>query len=73
MDIYKEFADRIRNLRVSKGLKSKEVAEMVGISPSVYGRFENHGIKMPLDRIVQILDVLGFQLDISKKKLQSTC
>ena len=34
MDLKKQLGERIREIRVKKGLKQAELAEMVGIDPS---------------------------------------
>ena len=68
MTVYDRLAHEIETLRKKQGLKQKEVAEKVGISPSVYSRFERNGLKLSVDRIEHILNVLGYTLIPSKKK-----
>jgi len=67
-NIYKGLAHKIKDLREKKGLKGKDIAEAVNIHPTVYSKFEKHGQKLPLERIEQILNVLGYEFDITEKK-----
>lgn len=68
MDIYRDLAAQIKKLREEQGKKSQDVAGAIGIHPTVYSKFENHGKKLPLNRIEQILNYLGCSLEITQKK-----
>lgn len=52
------FGDRIRKLRLERGLKAKFVAEKVGLSPSQYSDLEHNRKKLTADLIVRLVEVL---------------
>jgi len=62
MTIYDKLADKIVELRKKSGLKQKDLAEKIGVHPTVISRFEKKTIKLSVERIESILDVLGFEL-----------
>ena len=52
------FGDRIRKLRLERGLKAKFVAEKLGLSPSQYSDLEHNGKKLTADLIVKLVEIL---------------
>lgn len=55
-----EFNEKIKNLRIEKGLKQKEVAKILGVSQTCYAGYEQ-GYREPdfktLKKLVVIFDV----------------
>jgi transcriptional regulator with XRE-family HTH domain len=58
-----EFADRLRLLRESRQLTQVRLAELVGVDPRAYNRWERGTIAPHLDTLVKIADVLQVSLD----------
>lgn len=59
-----DFGNYIRSARENKGLMQKEVAEMVGISPSYYSEIEN-GIKNKLNMVLALQICQALRLDLN--------
>ena len=58
-----KFAQRLKDLRIARGLSQAKLAEMVFVTPRVYNRWER-GTTIPrLDTLVRIGDVLQVTLD----------
>lgn len=51
------FADRLRNLRIKRGLTQKEVADKLGISESAYGYYEQ-GRRQPQQEAYSVFSEL---------------
>ncbi len=51
--------DRIRKLREAKDYSQEYVAEKLGMSPNGYGNIERNQVKVNLDRLEKIAEVLG--------------
>ena len=58
-----EFAERLRLLRESRQLTQVRLAELVGVDPRAYNRWERGAIAPHLDTLVKIADVLQVSLD----------
>jgi transcriptional regulator with XRE-family HTH domain len=58
-----EFAERLRALRESRQLTQVRLAELVGVDPRAYNRWERGTIAPHLDTLVRIADVLQVSLD----------
>jgi transcriptional regulator with XRE-family HTH domain len=58
-----DFHQRLRHLRTARKLTQTRVAELLGISPRVYTRWENGGATPLFDTVVRIADILGVSLD----------
>jgi transcriptional regulator with XRE-family HTH domain len=57
------FVERLKEFRKARGLSQVRLAELIGVSPRVYNRWER-GIATPrLDTVVQIADILDVSLD----------
>lgn len=61
-----ELRDLIRNARISKGLTQKDVAELIGCTPTIINRIECGGSTKPSLRIISklsiILELIFFKL-----------
>jgi len=56
-------AERLKTLREQRKLNQTRLAELIGVSPRVYNRWEN-GVATPhFDTVVRIADILGVSLD----------
>ncbi len=58
-----EFKERLRDLRLKKGMKSKEVAQLVGISEPTYISYESRGSQPPYEVLCKIADVFDMSID----------
>ena len=58
-----EFARRLKEFRISRGLKQNEVADLLAISPRVYNRWERGGAVPRLDTLVRLADIFQVTLD----------
>ena len=58
-----EFKERLRDLRLKKHMKSKEVAQLVGISDHTYISYENRGSQPPYDVLIKLSKVFGVTTD----------
>jgi transcriptional regulator with XRE-family HTH domain len=58
-----EFSERLRLLRESRQLMQVCLAELVGVNPRAYNRWERGTIAPHLDTLVKIADVLQVSLD----------
>jgi len=57
------FAERLRAARSSRGLTQVRLAELLGISPRVYNRWERGAATPKLDTIVRLAEILDVSLD----------
>lgn len=57
-----EIKDRIRKLRMEKGVTQEYVAYKIGIEPINYGRIERGDAKLTVERLREILDVFGVSM-----------
>lgn len=53
-----ELGDLIRNARISKGLTQKDVAELIGCTPTIINRIECNGSTKPSLRIISKLSII---------------
>lgn len=53
----------IREARKRSGLTQREAAERIGTSQSVVARWENDGAAPTLDRLIEVLRALGYDLE----------
>lgn len=58
-----EFKKRLRDLRLKKHMKSKEVAQLAGVSDHTYISYENRGSQPPFDVLCKIADILQVSTD----------
>jgi transcriptional regulator with XRE-family HTH domain len=63
--------EKIRLIRETKGLTQEQVAEKLGVSPTVYGDIERGNSDPKLSKLEKIAEILGMKLsellDISDK------
>lgn len=57
-----EISDRIRSLRVEKGLKQKDLAKMAGVAPNTLSRIEQGKFNPSLKTLSKLADALGINL-----------
>lgn len=57
------FAQRLKELRTARNLTQTRLAELLGISPRVYSRWETGDVTPHFDTIVRLADTLGVSLD----------
>jgi transcriptional regulator with XRE-family HTH domain len=53
----------IREARKRAGLTQREAAERIGTTQSVVARWENDGAAPTLDRLIEVLRTLGYDLE----------
>lgn len=63
-----EFIMEIVKLRMSKNVTQKELAVMTGIPQPNIARFEKNTHSSSLSTVIKILNSLGYELKIEKKK-----
>lgn len=62
MDIKRNFGNKLREIRVRKGLTQEKLSECIGIQPENYSRIEN-GLAFPKpENITKISEVLGIEV-----------
>lgn len=66
--IYKQIAEQIERLMDLKGLKQTDLAAKMKVSNSFLTKFFKYGNKITIERLIEILDILGYNLDFSEKK-----
>lgn len=57
------FAIRIKNLRLSKGLKQVQLAEKLGVKKQSVSNWENDNIMPSIDMLVKIADLFHVSTD----------
>lgn len=55
--------ERIKELRVDKGMTQKQLADVIGVSEVSMQRFEYGSARPSLDTLVALTDVLSVSLD----------
>lgn len=63
MDETAIFAKRMKEAREKRGLKQKELAEEIGVTPQTVSAYEKTGKAPTMDNAVSIAKVLGVSLD----------
>jgi transcriptional regulator with XRE-family HTH domain len=54
---------RLKELRLAKGLKQEEVANMLGIGRTAYGAYEIEDNIPPLNKLLQLAEFYGVSID----------
>lgn len=67
------FKDNLKNIRESKGLTQKEVADKLGIFVQSYSRYENTDQEPKLNRVIEIANILNVSLDELVFGINSSC
>ena len=57
------FNERLKETRTKKGLKGREMAELLGVSYSTYSKYESTERKPDIDMLARIADVLAVSND----------
>ena len=55
--------ERIRNLRIDRGLTQKQVAEYLNIKQNTYSQYEIGTTRYPLDAVVTLAEFYGVSVD----------
>lgn len=50
--------EKIREARIARNLKQKELGNVLGLNEEVIINYENNKIKLDLDRLIEIIDTL---------------
>jgi transcriptional regulator with XRE-family HTH domain len=61
-------ADEIKAVMDTKGVTAYEIAKRVGLNQSVLSRYFNGKVAMSLKALDTLLDYLGYELTIRKKR-----
>lgn len=68
-----EFKERLRALRLEKGMKSKDIAQIVGISEHTYISYESRGSQPPYTVLIRIAKALEVTTDFLLGTDQDVC
>ena len=55
--------ERIRNMRVDRGLTQKQVAEYLNIKQNTYSQYENGQRQLPVDVLIRLAAYFGVSTD----------
>ena len=55
--------ERIRNLRIDRGLTQKQVAEYLNIKQNTYSQYEIGVLNYPLEAVGKLADLFGVSVD----------
>ena len=55
--------ERIRNLRIDRGLTQKQVAEYLNIKQNTYSQYEIGVLNYPLEAVGKLADLYGVSVD----------
>ncbi len=58
-----KYYEVLRNLRLEKGKKMKQVADDLHISPGLFGKYERGDYEPSYDTLIQIADYYGVSID----------
>ncbi len=61
-DEYHTILNKLRLLRIEKGITQHQVGEKLGINDNAYSKLENGHTKLDLERLIFILKVLDISL-----------
>lgn len=67
-EYHKQLGEKISKIREELGLSQKKVAQTIDIPQSMLSKFETQGEKLPADKINEMLDLMGYELDVVEKK-----
>ena len=56
--------ERLRSLRLARGLSQVQLAEKVGISNNLYNKYEKKDVRPPYETRVKIADALGVSVSV---------
>ena len=55
--------ERIRNLRIDRGLTQKQVAEYLNIKQNTYSQYEIGTLNYPIEALMKLADFYGVSVD----------
>lgn len=55
--------NRLEDLRTNRDLKKKEIAEIVGVTPSIYCEWENDRLAIPTKRLYKLAEFFEINID----------
>lgn len=58
-----DYVDRIRQLRIAKGLLQKDMSELLGIAKSTYSMYETRQRKMDIETFAKLCKFFGVSAD----------
>lgn len=61
--IYINFGKMLYLLRIKNGLTRKELAEELGVALTTYAQYERGVRRIPLEHVVTLSELLGFDID----------
>jgi transcriptional regulator with XRE-family HTH domain len=71
MEIYRQIGEKIRKLRLTKGISQKELASHVGVTYQQIQNYEKGKSKIPVDRLIKIAEALEVSLDYFLKEFDN--
>jgi transcriptional regulator with XRE-family HTH domain len=71
MEIYRQIGEKIRKLRLTKGISQKELANHVGVTYQQIQNYEKGKSKIPVDRLIKIAEALEVSLDYFLKEFDN--
>ncbi len=55
--------ERIRNMRIDRGLSQKEIGEFLNVKQNTYSQYEIGVLNFPLDVVVKLAEFYGTSID----------
>ncbi len=71
-NIYKQIGEKIRKLRLMKGMSQKELARYVGVTYQQIQNYEKGKSKIPVDRLIKIAEAFEVSLDYFLKEFDNS-
>ena len=68
-----KLADKCRELRENIGMTQEDLAKNIGVSSSMISKWERGKIHLSLERIMQVLNALGYEVELTQKNTTLTC
>jgi transcriptional regulator with XRE-family HTH domain len=72
INIYKQIGEKIRKLRLMKGMSQKELARYVGVTYQQIQNYEKGKSKIPVDRLIEIAKAFEVSLDYFLKEFDNS-
>ena len=67
-DKRKRIGERLKEIRTEQGWSQEQVALMAGVTERTVDKVEQGAFNVPLDVLVTLSDVLGYELQINEKE-----
>lgn len=71
-DFRQRLGKKAQKIREQSGKTQKEIASAIGIYQNDLSAFESKGEKLGIAKIVDLFDVLGYEIDAQEKKTSLT-